>query len=456
MAKKIVLIGAGSAMFTQGLVADLLRTAERQEWHLALVDTDPAALRSITALCRKMIDAKQSNVQLSSSSDRRDVLPGADYVVATVGVGGRRAWEQDVFIPRKYGVYQPVGDTAMPGGISRAMRMIPAMVDIVRDVQRICPDAYFFNYSNPMTVICRAIKKATEMPVIGLCHGVNYSEEALAHFAGVPRNEFTSYAVGVNHLTFMYKFFHKGKNALPLLREKYRTFIAEGGFEKDYAKLGHVFAEMGGETPKLGDPFAWEIFDRYGAFAAPGDRHICEFFPEQFPGGNYYGKTFGIDGYSFEKVIEYGDNIYADMDKLAHSEGPLPDDFFDKLSGEHEQLMDIIDSIENDKRAVFSVNVTNNGTVPNLPKDAVVEVPASATGFGFAPLQMNDFPSVLAQLLAKPIAIHELTVDAALTGDRNLFVEAVLAGGYLNDRSAVARMVDELIEAQIQYLPQFQ
>jgi len=143
--KKIVLIGAGSAVFTRGLVADLILNPDLGPWMLGLVDIDPKALHAADGLARRMVLAREADIEIEGSTDRRDVLTGADVVVATVGVGGRRAWETDVFIPRKYGVYQPVGDSVMPGGISRAMRMIPALVDVAKDIKVLCPDALFVN-----------------------------------------------------------------------------------------------------------------------------------------------------------------------------------------------------------------------------------------------------------------------------------------------------------------------
>ena len=176
MSKKLVLIGAGSAMFTQGLVADMILSPDLGPWELGLVDIDPQALETTEGLSRQMISARGSEISLNASTDRCNVLPGADIVVSTIGVGGRRAWETDVFIPRKYGIYQPVGDSVMPGGISRAMRMIPALVDIAQDVKSLCPEALFINYANPMTANCWAIRKATGVPVVGLCHGVFHVE----------------------------------------------------------------------------------------------------------------------------------------------------------------------------------------------------------------------------------------------------------------------------------------
>src|SRR5450756_406776 len=149
MVQKIVLIGAGSAMFTQGLVADLILSG--QPWQLGLVDIDPEALEVATGLSQRMIQYKDAPITLQSSLERRDVLPGADVVVTTIGVGGRKAWLADVQIPRRYNVYQPVGDTIMAGGISRAMRMIPALVEIARDIKRLCPQALYVNYANPVS-----------------------------------------------------------------------------------------------------------------------------------------------------------------------------------------------------------------------------------------------------------------------------------------------------------------
>lgn len=452
MKKKIVIIGAGSAMFTQGLIMDLIKNPGKNKWHLALVDIDIEVLTSITKLIKKILIAKNADIELSSSTDRCDVLPGADYVISTIGVGGRRAWEQDVFIPRRYGVYQPVGDTAMPGGISRAMRMVPAVIEIVRDIIRLCPNAIFFNYSNPMTVICRAVRKAAGFPVTGLCIGVPGSEWYIADFAELDREKVTSYSVGVNHLTFMYDFRYEGKDAWPIVREKLYKEYKEDFDEKT---LDRFYSESKNAIFHLGEPFAWSVFKTYNAYPAPGDRHITEFFTERFPGGKYYGKTLGINAYSFEGTIEFGEKIHNEAIRIANSDETLTEDFFKHVRGEHEQLMQIIDSIENDRRKVFSVNMPNNGAVPALPKDAVLELPAAATAKGFCPLQINDFPDVLAGIISKYLAIFEVTVDAALKGDRKMFEEAILMGGYISDRLAVSRMVDELINAQRQYLPQF-
>ena len=224
--KKIVLIGAGSAVFTKGLIADFIQS-DFGCWEIALCDINPKILEPVVKLAKKMVEVRgaQDRITVTSSTDRTELLPGADFVVTTIAVGGRRAWEQDVLIPRKYGIYQPVGDSIMPGGIARAQRMIPQMVAIAKDVERLCPNAYFFNYSNPMTSIVTAVRKATSVKLIGLCHGVIYGERYLARMLGVDVSRITTIGAGLNHLTFLYDIRVDGQDAKPRLREIGRAHV---------------------------------------------------------------------------------------------------------------------------------------------------------------------------------------------------------------------------------------
>jgi alpha-galactosidase len=446
MTKKIVLIGAGSAMFTQGLVADMIQSPDLGPWELGLVDIDPQALETAEGLSRRMVEARGAEIAVSAATDRRDVLPGADVVVSTIGVGGRRAWEADVFIPRKYGVYQPVGDSVMPGGVSRAMRMIPALVDVARDVKALCPEALFVNYANPMTANCWAIRRATGVPVVGLCHGVFDVERQLAGFIGAPPEEVTSLYAGLNHLTFIFDLRWRGRDAWPLVRARLDE------------ELGEFLDEMGAPSESFraaDNPFSWSLFETYGAYPAVNDRHVTEFFPERFPEGQYYGRTLGVDAFSLEGTIAWGDQVYADMRAQALGEKPLDEEVFERVEGEHEQLLAILHSIEYDERRVFSANLPNRGAVSNLPDDAILELPAVATATGLRPLQILDFPDPLAAIITRKLTATLLTVEAALAGDRRLFVEALLADGAVTDPEVACEMAEELLEAHRQYLPNF-
>jgi alpha-galactosidase len=456
MTRKIVLIGAGSAVFTQGLVADMILAPDLGPWELGLVDVDPQALETAEGLSRRMIAARGGDISLRAALDRRELLAGANVVVCTVGVGGRRGWETDVIIPRNYGIFQPVGDSVMPGGISRAMRMIPALVAIAEDVRALCPQALFVNYANPMTANCWAIRQATGLPVVGLCHGVFDTERELAGFIGVPLNEISSLAVGLNHLTFIYDFRWQGRDAWPVLRSYLAEDRAKPYDQSLFAKSWAELPEGSEPTFRAADnPFAWSLFESYGAYPAPGDRHVTEFFPERFPQGQYYGKTLGVDAYALEAVTASGDQHYAHMRAQALGQQPLDEWVFDRAEGEHEQLIDILRAIETDQRRIFSVNLPNQGAVPNLPAEAILELPAAATAGGLRPLQILDFPAPLAAIINRKLAATQLTVAAALQGDRQLLVEALLADGAVTDPELARRLSEELLQAHRLYLPNF-
>jgi alpha-galactosidase len=432
--KKIVLIGAGSAMFTQGLVIDLIRT--KRPWRLGLVDIDPQALQVAEGLARRMVEVNEADILVEASLDRRDLLPGAEVVVTTIGVGGRRAWEADVFIPRKYGIFQPVGDTVMVGGISRALRLVPAMVDIAGDIVKLCPQALFINYANPMSVICWAVRQATGADILGLCIGVHEVQHELADFIGAPHEEVSCLAAGVNHFTWVYDLRWKGQDAWPVVRAK---------LAQERLRLGEA----------IRNPFSWSLFDAYGAYPAVNDRHVSEFFPERFPNGRYYGKQLGVDAFSFEGTIAEGDRIYAEMTDLAL--GSLPVVKADSAGdlGEHSQLVEILEAIEGDRRQTFTANLPNRGAVPNLPAQAILELTSAATSRGLRSLSVPDFPDTLAAPLSRKIATHQLTVQAALQGSRSLFVEALLADGCVSDPVVAGHLADDLLVAHKAYLPQF-
>ena len=433
MRRKIVLVGAGSAVFTKGLVLDIIERREEQ-WHIALVDTDERVLRIIERVCRKMIAQTGSDTELSASANRCDVLAGADYVVSTIGVGGRRAWEQDVFIPRKYGVYQPVGDTVGPGGVSRAMRMIPQLVDIANDGKKLCPKATFISYSNPMTMNCMAVRRATGVPVVGLCHGVKNGVRRVAKFVGVPHEEIHFTACGLNHMVFCYHMRRNGEDFFPAFIRRLDEVAPEG---RSIGQLTESFIR------------------RNHTYVVSDDRHFSEFVPATTGKGAYFGKTLGVESFSFEGTIREGDEEFARYESYAASDAPLPGEFFEREEGEHEQLMEMIAAMHQDKAAVFYANLPNNGALANLPDCTVIERPALFSGSGIQPVQLTDFPAFLLPAMMRYAAIYEVAVEAALKGDRKLLEVAVEEATLPIGREAVHKMTEELLAAQGAYLPQF-
>jgi alpha-galactosidase len=449
--RTLVLIGAGSAVFTRGLLADLITAPDLGGWEIRLCDIDPDALAVAARLAERMVEARGAGdrVSIAASVERTDLLPGADVVVASVGVGGRPAWLADWKIAAAEDIYQPVGDSIMPGGISRGLRTVPVMVEIARDVVRLAPDALFFNYGNPMTANVAAIVRHAGAEVVGLCHGMHHVQRELARFVEAPFEETSTLYCGLNHLTFIYDFRWNGEDAWPIARRKLAAERARG---IDVDDVGIIWQD--GSTASM-NPFSWELFDRYGAYPAASDRHTTEFFPKRFARGTYYGKTLGLDAFPLEEILEWGEGRYQQMRREAEGTDPLDDELFGRSTGDQEQLIEILRSIRFDQRKLFSVNVPNRGLVPNLPDDAVVEIPGVATARGLRPISVPDFPDPLAAVVKWRLASVDVMVEAAMTGDRGLVIEALLLDGAVTDIEKARRLADAYLAEQAAYLPRF-
>jgi alpha-galactosidase len=447
----LTLIGAGSAVFTRGLLADLISAEDLGSWEIRLVDTDGIALEVARGLADRMIDVRgvADRVRVVADVDRAKVLPGSDFVVTCVGVGGRKAWQTDHEITMSHGIYQPVGDSVLPGGISRLLRTTPVLVEIAHDVAELAPDALYFNYSNPMTANVMAISKYAGTEVIGLCHGMHHIQRELAEFIEKPLAETSTLYAGINHLTFIYDFRWMGKDAWPLVRERLdRELVGP----PDLDEVGSIFYDS---TSVWHHPFSWEIFRRYGAFPAAGDRHVTEFFPERWAQGDYFGKKLGVDAFSVPEILQWGEDRYQGMRRQASGEAPLDDGAFDRSSGEQEQLIAIIRSVIHDRRDTFSCNVINRGVIPGLPDDAAPEVPGIATSRGIRPMSVPDLGGPLTAILNRRLSSVYLALEASMTGSRDLVIEAMIADGGVTDTAVATTLTDELLTAQARHLPRF-
>ena len=450
--RTLVLIGAGSAVFTRGLLADLISADDLGAWDIRLVDVAQAPLDTAVGLAQKMIAAREAgaHITVTGTTDRRVALPGADFIVTCVGVGGRPAWQADHEVCMRHGIFQPVGDSVMPGGISRLLRTTPVLVDIALDIAELAPDAFYFNYSNPMTANVMAISRYAGLrQVVGLCHGMHNVQRHLAAYVGEPLEDTSTLYAGINHLTFIYDFRVRGRDAWPAVRAKVAADLAG---PRDPAMIGDIFNE---NTNAWQNPFSWELFARYGAFPAAEDRHVTEFFPERWAGGAYYGKTLGVDAFSVPEILEWGENRYQGMRAQADGSAPLDDAAFDRSSGEQEQLISIIRSVLEDRREMFSCNVINNGSVPGLPDDAALEIPGVATARGIRPISVPDLSPALTAILQRRLTPVYLSIEAAMNGDRDMMVEAILADGSMSDAVKAAALADDLIDTQRQFLPNF-
>lgn len=445
----LVLLGAGSAVFTRGLIADLINAPDLGAWELRLVDPNDEALEGAARLAAAMVAATDADVTITTAGHHNEVLEGADVVVSTVGVGGRPAWELDFEIPRKFGIYQPVADSIMPGGVSRTLRTVPVMVDIAADVARLCPDAHFLNFSNPMTANITAMHRYTDAKPFGLCHGVWDVQKMLAEFVDADPDRTSSLFVGLNHLTWIYDFRVDGQDAWPLVRER---LAREGRQPRGPEDVGQIWPSSNHAGT---NPFSWELFETYGAYPAANDRHVTEFFPERFQGpNNYHGKTLGVDAFSAEEILAWGEERYQAMLRQAR-EAELDQSLFEASQGEQEQLPLILRALLFDTKEVFSVNIPHGGSVAGIRDDAVLELPAAAGARGFHALRLDDVPAGVVAIIERKLAGIEMTVEAAMEADRAKVVEALLLDGAVSDPSTAQELADALLAAQEDHLPKW-
>lgn len=435
---KIVLIGAGSTEFTPGLLADLVASPDLSDAEVALVDIDPWAVETMTRLAQRLADERGVGLRVSGTTNRREALSGADFVTTTIAVGGVRGWETDVRIPEKYGVYQTVGDSVGPGGVFRALRHVPEIVAIAKDMEELCPDAWLFNYTNPMSAIVRGVQKATSIRCVGLCHGVLHTREVIARDLGFRTEDVNVVFAGVNHLCWLLDVRHDGTDVYP----RFREFLAAG------------LANPPDDT--VDDPYdafqyvsAW-LTSLYGLFPSPGDRHVAEFFPfflRKEGETLKYGTQSGLD--MTNRIFATKDTTREQLRAQADGLEPLDPELLEEAR-EGERLIHIIDAIVHDRiLPELAVNVRNDGLIANLPPWAIVEVPGQISGFGVRGISVGELPEGIVGILQQRIHQQELTVDAALSDDRQLAVQALLADSLMANVSieSAEAMLDEVMEA---------
>ena len=421
---KIVIIGAGSVVFSRKLIADIVLTGELSGSTVALCDIDPEGLEITTKLARRMVAESKSDIEVISSTDRREILPGADYVIQTIAIGGRTAWEHDLNIPMKYGIVQPVGDSVGPGGVSRALRILPVVVDICRDMEELCPQAMLVNYANPNSCVCAAAHQYSSIEVIGLCHGLPGTQRELANYLEVSIEETSVLAAGINHFNWILNFRVRGQDGLVMLREK---FDSEGVPDSMKVSAG--------------------LFKVFGAYPVPGDRHVAEFLPYFLNQESDCGKKYGL---SLMKAYGQSPEHWEEIKK--HLEENMPMERYMRRSGE--EAIDIIAALNGDTDVIFdAINLPNYGLVVNLPEGAILEVPAAVGPFGIRGICVGEIPDGIAAMLSARIYQQQLTVEAAMSGDKQLGVQAMLLDPLVPSVEIAAAMLDELLKAHKEHLP---
>jgi alpha-galactosidase len=447
---QVTIIGGGSYQWTPELLADLLSTESLRGMHLVLEDVDPDPLPKMEALAKKVDDALGSKATVETTTDQRRALDGADFVIVTISTGGFESMAVDLDIPARHGIRQSVGDSVGPGGINRALRNVPILVGIGRDMEEICPDAWLLNITNPMTALTRSVCRETSVKTVGLCHEVGNWCLDLAIALGKPAEAVRPTVVGVNHLPVVVALDVDGEDGLALLAE----LVAEaGGLAALAPRPGQEDAE-----PFSRLDFARRhllkltLLERWGALPAAGDRHVAEFLPSILTEESGWGADFNIELTSIAQRQAHQEGYVADVDGWLAGTKEL------QTWQSGELPAPVIDSLVTGVPREVPVNIPNAGQCPDLPGDAVVESICVVDGDGVRGRDSARAPAPFAELLRRHVAVQELTVEAAVAGDRELAAAAFaldpLAGR--GDLRRTDAMVDELLAGTARWLPQFE
>jgi alpha-galactosidase len=426
---KIAMIGAGSTVFAKNLMGDILSFPELAQSHIALMDIDRERLATSERVAHKVAQAVEARPQITTHTDRRAALEGADYAINMIQVGGYRpSTVIDFEIPKKYGLRQTIADTLGVGGIMRALRTIPVMLDMCRDMEEVAPDVTFLNYVNPMAMNTWAVTRATRVKTVGLCHSVQGTAEQISRDIGVPIAEINYLCAGINHMAFYLRFERQGEDLYPLIRR-----VVEEGRVPDWNRV------------------RYEMLTRLGYFVTESSEHFAEYCP-------YFIRRDRPDlierfNVPLDEYPRRCESQIAGWHKMkAQFEGDEPV----HVRRSHEYGSLIIHSMETGIPRVIYGNVANEGLITNLPEGCCVEVPVLVDASGLQPTRVGGLPPQLAALMQTNVNVQSLTVEAALTGKR----EHVYHAAMLDPHTAaeltldeIWSLVDDLIQAHGDYIP---
>lgn len=441
---KLVVIGAGSLAFTPELLAEMATSEVFRGIEIGLVDIDEEKLRMMEKISSRIINETGAEISVDVSTDRKELLKNADFVVITIAVGGISGIENDVKIAEKYGIYHTIADTVGPAGFSRSLRHIPPIVEICQDIERISPNAIVFNESNPLTTICRAVRKTTNVNIVGLCTGVRSPRYFISRAIGCKPEDVKFISAGVNHLTWVLEAYVNGKNVYPEFKRRIKS--------------------MRDEALKYGNPFhayiSVELMEIFGLYPVQGDHHIAEFFPYFLRSETNYGAKYGLKLFPGDTIysIEWRNKVWNMIVNWAEGKRPIKDLIEKRVSvTEHSFVYELMEIISKGRIQFFEgVNIPNNGCIEGLPNEAVVEIPAIVGPFGFTGLNVGRLPKGVEAILQQRIMQQELTVDAALTGDREIALQALSLDPMVPTLDVARKLLDDYIEVHKQFLPQFQ
>jgi len=437
---KITFIGAGSIGFTRGLLRDLLAVKEFANIEVAFTDINEKNLEMVTALCQRDIQENGLNINIVATTNRKEALRDAKYVICTIRVGGLEAFATDVDIPLKYGIDQCVGDTLCAGGIMYGQRGIAEMLNICRDIREVAAkDVLLLNYANPMAMLTWACNKYGGVNTIGLCHGVQHGHQQIAEVYGLEKKDVDIICAGINHQTWYISIKHQGKDLTAGLLDAFEK-------HEDFSRTEKVRIDM---------------LRRFGYYSTESNGHLSEYVPwyrkrsDEIIDWIDLGSWINGETGGYLRVCTEGRNWFETDFPNWMKDKPMV--FAEEHRGE-EHGSYIIEALETGRVYRGHFNVVNNGIITNLPDDAIIEAPGYVDGNGISMPVVGDLPLGPAAVCNVSISVQRLAVEAAVQGDdkllRQAFMMDPLVGAVCNPKE-IWQLVDEMLIAGEKWLPQY-
>jgi alpha-galactosidase len=432
---KIAIIGAGSIVFCSTFLNDIFNIKEFDGCEIALMSPTFTKVNKVKDYAQKIIEANNLKTKVYATTDRREALKDAKYVICTFQIGGVDAFKYDYEIPMKYGVDQCIGDSLGPGGVFRLLRSTPLFDTLDKEISELCPDAYVLNYVNPMGAVCTYLGRYTNMKFVGLCHGVQTTMDLISGYVNMPKDSIDFVAAGINHMAWFLNLEHQGKDLYPLLKENM-------------------------EKPEyyVNEKVRGEVMRQSGYFMTESTGHLSEYLP-------WFRKNqHALDLYCNMPDFGGETGAYYNYSKFI-SDKYLTEDVFELESGKldprsAEYCSYVLEAIETGVPFKFNGNVFNDELfISNLPGDSCVEIPMFVDNQGFHPLSVGQLPPHLAAMNLSNITVQSLAAAGAKEADPELVFWAIamdpLTSAVL-DLEQIRNMVSEMFEAEKQWLPQFE
>lgn len=438
---KIVLVGAGSTSFGVSTVADFFQQREQFLGStLVLCDVNEAKLERVRRLAQRMNAATGRPFCIEAVTDFQHALDGAGFVFVSIEVDRLERWKLDWEIPFRYGIKHVLGENGGPGGLSHALRTVPLVLGIARAMEHSAPDAYLINYVNPLSRVCLGVTRYTKIKTIGMCHQINKGFSLVGQVLGLtpPTHEHFPEAELASQLKTKFDLKQAGLNHVTWIQDIRDKATGRDLYPEFRARLEKMDASW--------EPLSRRLYKAFGLFPATGDGHVGEYF-------SYASETSALQGYDFEGRAHESIALDARVEQGAQEGAPL-DEFLHHESGE--RGIDVVAALLNNlNRYELNVNVVNNGALPGLPDWAIVEVPAVVSGAGVLPLHMPALPDGITAVLNQQVAIQDRVVEAAVHGDRQAALQALLLDPLVSSYESAEKMLDELLATHQGYTVPF-